>query len=206
MPGLPLPLRDALAELALAAHHDDPAHAALAWLAAPMVPPPRAVAATLAAVHLVDAGGTSLLAVHAPYAGDVRAHAARAVRAADAYRAAPPAAGLARELARAAALWDEQLFFEVHEVLEAVWHGSTGAVRHALQGLIQLAVAFHHLRHGNLRGARTLVHEGRERLAAVPAGTLPGVDVPALLETTAPFAAALRRGEPAGEPPPRFPR
>jgi len=54
---------------------------------------------------------------------------------------------------RAAALWDARLFFEVHEVLEAVWQRAAGETRQALQGLIQIAVAFYHLAGGNLRAA-----------------------------------------------------
>jgi hypothetical protein len=206
MPGFPLPLRNALAELALAAHHDDAARAALGWLAAPGRPPAPDVAATLARVHLVDPDADELLAVHAPHADAVRAHANRARRAATAFRATAPPGALAREVARAAALWDERLFFEVHEVLEAVWHGATGPVRQALQGAIQVAVAFHHLSHGNLRGARSLLGEGRGRLASVPPDVLPGVDVPALLAATEPWLAALARREAPAEPPPRLPR
>jgi predicted metal-dependent hydrolase len=112
------------------------------------------------------------------------------------------ATGTARACALAAALWNELLFFEVHEVLEAVWKNAQGAERQALQGVIQIAVAFHHLAHGNRRGARTLLAEGRARLDAVPDATLPALDVARLLAETAPWEAALLRGEdPDGKPP-----
>ncbi len=201
-PGFPLPLRNALAELGLAACEDDAAAAALGWLAAPADAPPPAAAARLAAVHLIDPGGRALLPVHAPHAAAVAAHARRALRAAAAFRRGPPGAGVVRACRVAAALWNEGLFFEVHEVLEAVWRTAAGTERQALQGVIQIAVAYHHLAHGNRRGARSLLAEGRSRLASVPTTALPALDVAGLLAATAPWEAALARREtPADEPP-----
>jgi hypothetical protein len=201
----PLPLRNALAELTIAGLDDAGAGAALAWLAAPSAAPVEAAAARLAAVHLIDAGDATLLPVHAPYGDAVAAHARRALRAADAYRplrrpAAPRAETAVRQ---ASALWDEHLFFEVHEVLEAVWKTAAGDLRQALQGLIQIAVAFHHHAHGNLRGAKSLLAEGRARLAAVPRGTV-AANTDALLAATAPLEAALRNGAPWATSPPRL--
>jgi DUF309 family protein family protein len=199
----PLPLRNALAELAIAGLDDEDAAAALRWLAARSSPPAGAAAARLAAVHLIDAGGGALLAVHAPHGDAAAAHAARALRAREAYRnharpAAPPAE---RAVRQAAALWNVHLFFEVHEVLEAVWKTAAGDLRQALQGLIQIAVAFHHHAHGNLRGARSLLVEGRARLAAVPAGTL-AANTDVLLAATAPLEAAFRDSTTPVTPPP----
>jgi len=84
-----------------------------------------------------------------------------------------------------------------------VWKTAVGPVRQALQGVIQIAVAFHHLRHGNRRGARTLLAEGRARLAGAPAA-LPALDAPDLLASTAGWEAALvgaGEPEPAGDAP-----
>jgi hypothetical protein len=189
-----LPLRNALAELAIAALDDADARAALAWLASPVEAPRPEVAARLAAVHLVDPGAQDLLAVHASHADAVAAHAARAARAAALHGPQGVPDPIRRALRQAAALWRERLFFEVHEVLEAVWKTEAGDVRQALQGIIQIAVAYHHLAHGNLRGARTLMHEGRSRLAAVPRTTLPDLDAPALLAATAGADDALTAG------------
>ena len=198
----PLPLRNALAELAIAAHEDETALAALAWLAAPAGVPSPPAAARLAAVHLTDPGAPTLLPVHAPHADAVAAHAARALAAARRREDAPAADGTARACRVATALWNERLFFEVHEVLEAEWKTARGDERQALQGLIQVAVAFHHLAHGNRRGARTLLAEGRARLVGTPAATLPRIDVSRLLRDTAPWEAALTAGEePVGDPP-----
>lgn len=69
-----------------------------------------------------------------------------------------------RALEEAACLFNEGLFFEVHEVLEAVWLTEVEGVRLLLQGLIQIAVGFHHLENNNLRGALSLLMEGVEKI------------------------------------------
>jgi hypothetical protein len=204
----PLPLRNALAALAIDALDDDDARAALAWLARPAGAPAPAAAARLAAVHLIDPGADTLLPVHASHEAAVRAHAERALRAAAAHRGRAAGRGddpILRAVLRAAALWSEHLFFEVHEVLEQVWKTAAGPMRHALQGVIQIAVAYHHLAHGNPRGARTLMREGRTRLAEVPPSTLPALDLPALLAATAPGEAALAARTAPPTPPPPLP-
>jgi hypothetical protein len=192
-PGFPLPLRNALATLACEALDADDARAAVEWLAHRNDTPPPDAERRLTAVHLVDPGTATLLEVHAPWDAPIRAHAARALRAADLHRGTRlrPDDAIGRAITHAAALWNEALFFEVHEVLEAVWQRESGERRQALQGLIQIAVAWHHLAHGNPRGARTLLREGRARLAAVPPGTLPLLDADALLAATEPAESAL---------------
>jgi len=200
--GFPLPLRDALAALVLdALAGDAPASAALAWLAAPGEPPPPAAAARLADAHLIDPGGAALLPVHAPHTAAAARHAARALVALAGVVAPPTDDPVAVAVARAAALWSQALFFEVHEVLEDVWRTADGERRLALQGLIQVAVAFHHLAHGNARGARTLLREGRARLETGP-DTLPGIDTIALLTDTAAWQVALDTGTPPPDGPP----
>lgn len=52
-------------------------------------------------------------------------------------------------------------FFEAHEVWEDVWTESSGPERRFYQGLIQAAVALHHFRNGNVRGAVKLYRTGR---------------------------------------------
>jgi hypothetical protein len=192
-PGFPLPLRNALATLACAALDADDARAAVEWLAHREGAPTPDAERRLTGVHLVDAGTAALLDVHVPWDAAIRAHAARALRAGDLHRSsrARPDDAIGRAVTRAAALWNAALFFEVHEVLEAVWQRESGARRQALQGLIQIAVAWHHLAHGNPRGARTLLREGRARLAAVHPDTLPLLDGDALLAATEPAETAL---------------
>ena len=57
-------------------------------------------------------------------------------------------------LQKGALLFNQHLFFEVHEVLEAQWLQESGDVKQFLQGLIQIAVAFHH-REGARRQCRS---------------------------------------------------
>jgi hypothetical protein len=72
-------------------------------------------------------------------------------------------------LARAARLADAGLYFEVHELLEPAWMRAEGNERLALQGLIQIAVAFHHAEHDNRAGAVSLLTEGLAKLAVAGA-------------------------------------
>jgi hypothetical protein len=95
-------------------------------------------------------------------------------------RRRPPERPLVRTLAQAAALFRAGLFFEVHELLERAWRGLAGPPRSALQGLIQVAVAMHHLANGNARGARAALAKGRANLERYGAA-LPAVDVARLL-------------------------
>jgi len=63
-------------------------------------------------------------------------------------------------LRKAVRLFNHHLFFEVHEILEDQWKQESGEIRLFLQGLIQIAVAFHHLSNRNFRGAIALLHDG----------------------------------------------
>ncbi len=59
-------------------------------------------------------------------------------------------------------LFNRGHFFEAHEVLEDIWRPlgrdlPSRRLRLHLQGLIQLAVAFHHHSTGNLVGARSVL-------------------------------------------------
>lgn len=54
---------------------------------------------------------------------------------------------------QAVVLWNARLFFEVHELLESVWHGTKGRERNALKGLIQAAGVFVHRGRGNQKAA-----------------------------------------------------
>lgn len=71
-----------------------------------------------------------------------------------------PTGEVERAIEEAACLFNEGLFFEVHEILEAVWLKQGEQTRPLLQGLIQIAVAFHHLENRNLIGALSLLKEG----------------------------------------------
>jgi hypothetical protein len=57
--------------------------------------------------------------------------------------------------------FNERDFFEAHEVWEDVWTEASGPERRFYQGLIQAAVALHHFRNGNVRGATKLYRTSR---------------------------------------------
>jgi len=65
-------------------------------------------------------------------------------------------------------LFNEEFFFEAHEVLEEVWHKEHGEPRLFLQGLIQLCAGFHHFQNGNYRGAVALLQRGADKMRKYP--------------------------------------
>ncbi|MBZ5680071.1 MAG: DUF309 domain-containing protein [Acidobacteriia bacterium] len=90
-------------------------------------------------------------------------------------------------------LFNREEFFEAHEVWEDVWREAEGREKKFLQGLIQVAVAFHHHSTGNLVGARSLLGRARKNLAGYPEGFL-GIRVAGLLESLAKWQAVLASG------------
>jgi hypothetical protein len=198
-------VRDALAAVIVAAPFDPAARATLDDLAAVLARRPLAAAARarLAALPALvrlapDAKRVELPAALEPERAALAARVLCARRLLDGGAgAAPDAAGgdaLGAGLDWAGRLFAAGLFFEVHEVLEPLWRERAGTERRALQGIIQLAVAFHHLLHGNPASAATLFGAARTKLAAGPAPP-GGVDVPALLAATGPWEARARAGE-----------
>jgi uncharacterized protein len=60
-------------------------------------------------------------------------------------------------------------FFEAHEVWEEVWLVEAEPEKTFLQGIIQIAAAFHHYRRGNTEGAETLLAAGIVKITRFPA-------------------------------------
>lgn len=58
--------------------------------------------------------------------------------------------------ARALVLWDEELFFEVHEILEHAWMDAKGQTKLILQAMIRAAGMYVQLDHGNTKGATSM--------------------------------------------------
>jgi hypothetical protein len=81
---------------------------------------------------------------------------------------APRGDALPARLEQARRMFARGLFFEVHEVLEPPWREAVGAERTILQGVIQAAVAWHHARRHNDRGARRLASAALDKLGAAP--------------------------------------
>ncbi len=57
---------------------------------------------------------------------------------------------------RGLVLWDLELFFEVHEILEHAWLKATGPEKLILQAMIRAAGVYIHLEYGNRKGARKM--------------------------------------------------
>jgi predicted metal-dependent hydrolase len=116
--------------------------------------------------------------------------------------AAPPEPALPeaeREaFVRGVAQFNERLFFECHDTLEEVWSGVRGPSRDFFQGLIQVAVGFHHLGNGNRPGATTVLRRALARLGRYPA-RYGGVELGPLRQEVAEWLACLEAG---GKTPP----
>ncbi|HBA89320.1 MAG TPA: DUF309 domain-containing protein [Geobacter sp.] len=81
-------------------------------------------------------------------------------------------------------------WFECHETLEELWVGEKGELRDFYQGVLQIAVALHHWRNGNFKGAATLLKGGSDCLRRV-SQPCQGVDVARLLAETGLFREEL---------------
>lgn len=105
---------------------------------------------------------------------------------------APPT--LEGSMEAAALLFDQGLFFEVHELLEPLWvEAADPQSRRTLQGTIQVAVGFHHLQEGNAEGGLNQLRKGFEKLAP-SAPVFAGLDVAALAAIAARWIATLEAG------------
>jgi DNA-binding Lrp family transcriptional regulator len=93
-------------------------------------------------------------------------------------------------------LFNEGRYWEAHEAWEQPWLRAAGEEKQFLQGLIQLAAAYHHLRRGTLRGATRLFESALARLEAVPAGFC-GVDRDAAVAAALRDRSAIESGVPA---------
>ncbi len=51
-------------------------------------------------------------------------------------------------------------FFSAHDIFEDIWHSTRGHERFFIQGLVQISVGYFHLVCGNLKGARSLLNKG----------------------------------------------
>lgn len=69
-----------------------------------------------------------------------------------------------KELRKGIDQFNRQEFFQSHETLERIWLSQTGDNKELLQGLIQLAVAYHHMLNGNKKGAIKLLNRGLARV------------------------------------------
>jgi CheY-like chemotaxis protein len=59
-------------------------------------------------------------------------------------------------------------YWECHETLEGLWVAEKREVRDLYQGILQVGVAFHHLRNNNFAGAIKMFRRGLPRLRGLP--------------------------------------
>jgi uncharacterized protein len=95
-------------------------------------------------------------------------------------------------------LFNRAHFFDAHEVWEDVWRAAPPEEKKFLQGLIQIAVAFHHHSTGNLIGARSLLDRGTRNLQGYPEEHC-DLKLAAFLHSLVPWKRALADGS---TPPP----
>ncbi|MGH9644768.1 MAG: DUF309 domain-containing protein [Terriglobales bacterium] len=103
-------------------------------------------------------------------------------------------------------LFNARRFFEAHEALEDAWRESPrgSAQRRHLQGMCQLAVAFHHLSRENFTGARSVLARGLGNLVGAEE-SFPDLDLPRLRTNLAEWQRHLAGGA-AGSECPKWPR
>lgn len=89
-------------------------------------------------------------------------------------------------------------FFEAHEVWEEVWLVEAEPEKTFLQGIIQIAAAFHHYRRGNSDGAETLLAAGIVKIARFPASHR-GLAIQELREEAKRWARTLGEMQSPGE-------
>jgi predicted metal-dependent hydrolase len=102
----------------------------------------------------------------------------------------PPPAQLLEGIAQ----FNRGEFFEQHETLELLWRAESRDIRYLYQGILQIGVAFHHLRKLNHHGTVYMLTRGSNYLRPF-APRCQRVDVQALLDDA---AAALREVERLG--------
>jgi uncharacterized protein len=88
-------------------------------------------------------------------------------------------------LVKGIAQFNEGEYFEQHETLETLWRAEARDVRRLYQGILQIGVAFHHVRRLNYHGAVYMLTRG-------PAYLEPFLPVCQRVDVAALYADALR--------------
>jgi uncharacterized protein len=65
-------------------------------------------------------------------------------------------------------LFNAQEYFEAHESLETAWRQEPGPIRQLYQGILQVSVAYYHLRRKNYAGARKVFQRCHKWLEPFP--------------------------------------
>src|SRR5215210_9450868 len=92
------------------------------------------------------------------------------------------------------ALFNAQRFWHAHEAWERIWLTAEGSDKTFLQGLIQLAAAYHHVQRGTFRGGVRLFDAALSKLAPYPVHFL-GVDREEVVASAEKHRDRVARGE-----------
>ena len=105
----------------------------------------------------------------------------------------PPPAGLLAGIGE----FNRGEFFECHETLEELWLAEPRPVRRLYQGVLQIGVAFYHLRAGRYRAVVFLLKRSSGYLQPFSPACM-GIDVSHLLNGAARCLAQVKRLGPSG--------
>ena len=89
-------------------------------------------------------------------------------------------------------------FFETHETWEEIWLAAPEPEKTFLQGMIQVAAAFHHYTRGNIRGSRSLLAAGLKKLESFPSDHR-GIRLDEIRGAVKEWIAALAAGRDLGK-------
>lgn len=81
------------------------------------------------------------------------------------------------------ALYNQGQYYKCHDALEAAWVAETRPCRHLYQGILQFAVALHHIEQGNFTGADKMFRRAINKFQRLPP-RCQGFDVAALLQSS----------------------
>jgi len=99
------------------------------------------------------------------------------------------------EYMRGIALFNRAEFFQAHEVLEDIWRAAPVEDKKFLQGLVQVAVAFHHYSTGNFVGMRSVMERAMRNLTRHPQ-RMEGIQLAPLMRSLAKWREAMDNGQP----------
>jgi uncharacterized protein len=91
---------------------------------------------------------------------------------------------------RGITLFNQAEFFDAHEALEDIWRAAPPENKKFLQGLIQVAVAFHHYSTGNRVGMRSVLERAIRNLSQ-PSGSFGIIQLMPLLQSLSQWREAL---------------
>jgi predicted metal-dependent hydrolase len=93
--------------------------------------------------------------------------------------------------------FNSRRFFDAHDTWEEIWLPAPEPEKTFLQGIIQVAAAFHHYTRGNHRGTRSLLEAGLKKLERFPPKHR-GIELEALRAAARHWMVALATGADPG--------